>query len=259
MTNYYFAASILPDIQLGVPAEIDFHGLDVLIRANLTAEDSKKVAALRLFYDIQNIRSFWRDEPLSYRGNYDHNELDEALLTRSGLPDYIFDFMDRYESKKDRLYNFAWLLSAYFAEEIPKADGFLKGYLQFERDLRLVLIGLRAKALGRDILQELQFEDPDDDLVAQLIAQKDSPDYEPPERFSEVKSLFEENYEHPLDFYQILAEYRFQKVDEILGIDFFSVDRILAYMAKLIIVEKWLELDKKKGMEIVDTILKEVS
>jgi hypothetical protein len=44
-----------------------------------------------------------------------------------------------------------------------------------------------------------------------------------------------------------------------VGIDFFSINRLLGYMVQLIIVEKGLELDKKQGMEIVDTIVKDAS
>lgn len=260
MTNYYFLASILPELQIGVPPEMKFQELQNLIKVNVTQSgDRQKVAGFRLYYDIQNIRALWREEPPSHRGNYDENELEEQLLTRSGLPGYIFDYMEVHEGTADRLRHFSFLLSSYFNEQIALSDGFLKKYYIFERDLRLVLLGLRAKRLGRDLIQELQYEDPQDDLVAQLLAQKDAVDYEPPEDYAEVKALFDEHADNPLELYQALAEFRFQKIDEMLGLDLFSIDRIIAYMAQLILVEKWIELDKQKGMNIVDTIVKDAS
>jgi len=259
MTNYYFLATLLPDLQIGVPPEIDFNELAILLNANLSKSDLDKIYTIQRYYDIQNIRSFWREEQLSYRGNFDENELEEAFLTQSGLPDYVYEFEERYDSKKDRLHHFTSLISSYFNEEIPKATGFLREYLEFERGFRLVLTGLRSKFLKRNIMTELQYENPDDDLVAQLIAQKDATEYEPPEKFAEVKPLFEEYCEKPFQLHKMISEYRFEKITEMLGADFFTIDRVLAYMAKLIIVEKWLELDKKKGMEIVDTIVKEAS
>ena len=39
--------------------------------------------------------------------------------------------------------------------------------------------------------------------------------------------------------------------------DTFSVERLLAYLMQLILVEKWFELDIDKGKEIVDIIVKE--
>lgn len=257
--HYYFLASLLSDLQIGLPPEIDFAELSHLFTANLTSRDYEKVTVVRRYYDIQNIRSFLREEPLSSRSNYSDKELEEALLTKSGLPDYVFDFLERYDTKESRLYYFASLIASYFREESRRADGFLKEYLTFERELRLVTTALRAKKLGRDLLVELQFEDPGDDLVADIIAQKDAKEYEPPERFLELKALFEREEQHPFELHKAIAEFQFAKVDELLGIDFFTINRLLAYLVQLIAVEKWLELDKKKGMQIVDTIVKDAT
>lgn len=259
-TNYYFLASILPPLQIGQPPEISDLELQNLTQVNVThRSDWEKVWGFRLYYDIQNIRSLWREEPLNIHGNYDENELEEQLLVKSGFPGYVFDYLEAHETDGDRLRHFSFLLSSYFNEEIAKSSGFLKKYYSFERDLRLVLLGLRAKRLGWNLMNELQYEDPHDDLVAQMIAQKDSPDYEPPEEYADIKALFAEHAHDPLQLYQLIGEFRFQKINELLAIDLFSIDRIIAYIAQLIIVEKWVELDKKKGMEIVDTIVKEAS
>lgn len=260
MTNYYFLASILPELQIGLPPEITDLQLRHLIEVNVThRDDLQKVRGFRLYYDIQNIRALWRDEPLSDRGNYDENELEEQLLVKAGLPGYIFDYMEQHEPVQDRLRHFSSLLASYFNVEIAKSNGFLHRYYTFERDLRLVLVGLRAKRLGWNLMSELQYEDPQDDLVAQMLAQKDSPEYQPPDSFEEVKQIFDEHGENPLELYQLIGELRFQKINEMLGPDLFSIDRIIAYMAQLIICEKWMELDKQKGMEIVDTIVKDAS
>lgn len=122
-----------------------------------------------------------------------------------------------------------------------------------------MLMAFRAKKLGRDVAYELQFEDPYNDFVAQILAQKDSKAYEPPEKYSDLKALFEEHYDAPLQLHQALFEYQFQLLDNWVGFDQFSIDRILAYTVQLILVEKWLELDKKKGMEIVENFMKESS
>ncbi|MEM1282106.1 MAG: DUF2764 family protein [Chlamydiota bacterium] len=258
-SNYYFLGSLLPDLQIGIPPEIDFQQLSFLLDTNLTKADYERIRNARRYYDIQNIRSFWRGEPLSFRGNHDDVALEEALITQSALPSYVFDFIQKYDSTEDRLHHFASLLATYFKTEIEHSSGFLHDYLNFQRELRLTLTALRSKKLGRDIMVELQYEDLDDDLVRQIIAQKDAKEYEPPERFSELKPLFDEHGDSPLELHKALVEFQFHKVDELLGIDFFTINRILAYMVKLIFVEKWLELDKKKGMQLVDTIVKDAT
>lgn len=258
MNNYFIAAS-LPELQVGYPPELSFQQFEQLLRDNMTAKDYAQAQVIRRFYDIQNIRRFWKGKSLDVRGNLNENALEDALLTQMGLPEYVFRYLEKYDSEESRLHHFPALIETYFSEEQERAEGFLEWLLEFEREWRLVLLGFRAKMLGRDLTHELQYEDPDDEIVAQILAQKDAKSYEPPARYEGLKVLFEEHADDPLALHKALSEYRFGKLEEAYGVAVFSLDRILAYMAQLIIAERWLELDKKQGLEIVDQIVKEAS
>jgi hypothetical protein len=255
MTYYYFLASALPALQIGIPPEIEFQEFQDLLKDNLTPVDYQKVKVLRLYYDIQNIRAFWKNKELDPWGNLDENELEEALLAREGLPDYIQDFLDHHTTLSSQLHDFQALPVAYFSTESKKNSGFIREYLSFERELRLVLTAFRAKQLNRDLTVELQFEDPDDDFVALILAQKDAKSYIPPDEYQEIKLLVETYTNDPLALHQALCEYRFKKIQEMLGVDLFSIERILGYMIRLIMVEKWQALCKKKGLEVANKIL----
>lgn len=256
MTTYYFLASALPALQIGVPPEIGFEEFQHLLKDNLTAVDYQKVQVLRFYYDIQNIRAYWKGEALDPWGNLDENELEEALLARETLPAYVQEFLETHTTLSSQLHHFSALLASYFFVESKKATGFIQEYLSFERELRLVLTAFRAKQLNRDLVVELQFEDPDDEFAAQILAQKDAASYTPPDQYQEVKSLIETYANDPLALYQALCEYRFNKIQEMVGVDVFSIDRILGYMIRLIMVEKWQALNKKKGLEVANTILR---
>lgn len=255
--NYFFLGTRIPPIKIGEPLDITFAELDTLMKDNLTDSDYRKTLVIRTYYDILNIRSFWLHEELDPYGNFNVNELEEALINQVGLPDYVYAFLDKYEKLEERLYHFPELLNDYFRIESEHASPFLKFYLNFEREWRLVLVGFRAKKLKRDLLQELQFEDPQDTTVQQILAQKDSPSYEPPPEFSDLKAIFDEHQNSPLELHLALNQYRFAKIEQYVGFDLFSIDRILGYMVRLIIAEKWQQLDKQKGIEIVDRIMKD--
>ncbi len=109
------------------------------------------------------------------------------LIDGDKNPPFLTDFLQKYDTLQDRLKYFSALVVGYFRYEIPRAHGFLKRYLQMERELRLLFVGFRAKALGRDLFTELQFEDPSDDFVAQILAQKDSKEFEPPQSYADLK------------------------------------------------------------------------
>ncbi len=259
MANYYFVGTLLPELRIGEKPEISFRDFEQLVKDNLSVKDIARIRMIRNFYDIYNLRAYWRGEPFDYLGTLDYNEMEEALVTRSVLPSYIFQYLDKYESKEERLRHFSELRSRFFHEEVRRSSGILREYLITELEIRLVLVAFRAKLLGRDIFAELQYEDPENDFIAQIFAQKDSSQFEPPEKYEDLKVLFTQYVDDPLALQKALLEYRFNKIGEILGQDLFSSERIFGYMLQLIMVERWNKLDKQKGLEIVDSMLKEAS
>lgn len=251
--NYYFVVPSLPPLAMRERPEITFDELNVRLELNLDHADLEKTRILRRFVDIFNIRSLLMEETVDSRGNLNEKELDEALLIHAVLPDYVFEFLDQFEKVADRIRNFSGLLARFFNEEIPRHKGFLRDYLIFERESRLVLAALRSKQTGRDIVRELQFEDPTDPFVAQILAQKDSESCEPPAEYADLKELIASSYSDPWLEHQAFAEYRFKKIGEMAEGKLFSIDQILSYMAQLMIVESFFELDEQRGNMILDT------
>jgi hypothetical protein len=219
----------------------------------LDKKDLAKVRVLRLFVDLCNIRALFLEEEIDPHGNLSEKELDEALLFQMGLPEYVFQFLSQFEKVPDKVSHFPGLLALFFNEESHKHKGFLRAYLTFEREVRLVLVGLRSKLVGSDLMQELQFEDPTDPLVAQLLAQKDADRYDPPVEYQDLKELVSSCYQDPWAEYEAFAEYRFAKLEEMKGKGAFSVDQILCYVAQLMIVEGLFELNRQKGTRILET------
>ena len=115
-------------------------------------------------------------------------ELGESLMGHSGFPDYVFEFIDSNPHKADRIRNFPYLLAKFFQSADQIDDPFIRSYLHFERKLRLVMTAFRAKKLNRDLNAEFQYEDPEEEIIAQLLAYKDAKNFEPPEKFKEIKN-----------------------------------------------------------------------
>lgn len=258
MSNYYFLGTLLPELHIGEPPEIGFREYEQLLKENLSASDFAKTHILRNLYDIINLRFYWKGEPLDPLGNYVESDLEEAFATKSMLPSYVFEFMDKYEHKDKLVHHFPALLSTFFIKEIEQASGFFKAYLILERELRLISLAFRAKKLGRDVLIDLQYEDPEEPLIAQILAQKDAAIYEPPEKYEQLKYIFNKYQNQPLELQKALFEFRFDKIEEMLKLDFFSTDRILAYLVELILVEKWQQMDQQQGLKIIDNMLESI-
>ena len=264
MTEYYFLASLLPPLEIGHVPSLAFPELKMLMDANLTNTDWKRVRKFLSLIDLENLRAFWAKEPFDPRGNFNREQIEHALSDyrwpsgESFLP-YLTDYIEKYQTNEDYLLHFPLLVTNFFNYEIEHETDFVRDFFTFQSEMRQVLVGFRAKKLGRDVAIELQYEDPTDPIVAQILAQKDAKNYEPPFEYKELKPIFEEFSDAPLALYKAIYEYQFNHIIELWGSEFFTVDRILNYAARLILVERWLELDVQKGIQVVDTIEKEIS
>lgn len=253
MGQYYYLAASLPQLEFPGKPDVSFEALKGALDLNLSKNDQEKVEILRRFVDITNIRPLLLEEEIDPKGNLTEKELDEALLVQNILPDYVFEFLNRYDTLAEKLKHFWGLQSLFFAEETSKQKGFLHDYLVFEREWRLVVLALRSKMISRDVTKELQFEDFSDPIVAQILAQRDAPQYEPPLEYQDLKEQFLACGPDPWMQNKVLCEYRFKAIQDMVGSEQFSIDFILGYLAQLMIIEYCNELDESRGSVILDT------
>jgi len=253
MGNYYFLAASLPPLILGEKPELSFVELCDRLEINLSKTDFAKTVVIRRYFDLLNIQSLFIEEAIDSRGNLSEKELDEALLIHNILPNYVFDFLDRYDTLTERIDHFTALIAQFFLEEIPLQKGFLKDYLSFERAWRLILLALRAKESKRDLVKELQYDDLYDSLVMQILAYRDAEQYDPPQEYREIKEIFISCGADPWLRNKTMAAYRFRKIEELVDRPLFHIDWILSYMAKVIVVESLAELDKERGQNVLET------
>lgn len=251
MTKYYFIGTLLPDLHLEQPAPISFARLMLFLQDNLTAKDYRQVIVLRGYFDLENLRQFWKGGALDIRGALDKKELEEALLCEELLPPYVRNFLEKYEGVELRLLHFPELLSAYFRQESASTNYFLRSYLTFERQLRLFQTTFRAMHLNRSLQKELLYENFDEEFVRTLYEMnEDACQYLHPlsAELEEIHKILIEFSRFPLKLYQSLSRFRFNYIQQLVGDELYSLDRILGYTAQLIIVEQWSSLDRQTGM-----------
>lgn len=264
MSEYFFLASLLPPLEIGHVPSLGFAEFKTLINESLTRRDLEKVRDFLHLIDLENLRALWANEPFDPRGNYTRDQMSQALIDYAweegeAFPPYLTDFLEKFRGIEARLEHFPLLMTRFFEYEIEHTSGFVREYLAFQREFRLVMLGFRAQKLGKNVAQELQYEEGSDPLVAQILAQSDGTTYEPPFEYKELKPIFEAYSNSPLEMHKALYEYQFDHIIELWGTEPFTIDRILNYLARLILVERWLELNVQKGIQIVDRIEKEIA
>ncbi len=251
MAKYYFLLTFLPALSLEANPELELEDLKRLLAENISSREQAKIFDLLLLQDLLNIKSIWMNIPIEQTGNFSEKELQEALQVHGILPEYMYDFLDKYGSNEERVRFFSELLYNFFSQS---REGFLQEYFYFERELRLILAALRAKEAQIDIQKELQFESADEPLIALILSQKEMPSFEPPHEWEWVKEIYQENKQEPLQLHKALAEARFRWLDEKEKEEIFSIDAVLIYLAKLYLVESWHRLSEQLGKSIMEKI-----
>ena len=257
MAKYYFLGTLLPPLSFDKPFELSFAELEMFFQDQLTEKDQEKVLVLRSFFDLFNLRALWLEQEIDPRGTLTARGLEEAIVSQNGLSEYIYDFLERYQKKEERLRHFPLLLAQFFQKAESLEDSFLRCYLNFERELRLVMTAFRAQKLGRNLSIEFQYEDPEQEVVAQLLAQKEAKNFEPPEKYQGIKELFEVHQSDCLALERALDKYRFEEIEKMAEqAEPFSIERLLAFFLQFLLMEKQSRFDQTKGLQMIEKMIK---
>jgi hypothetical protein len=258
MSRYYFFDTLLPPLIIGRPVEMGWPEFSDLAQQNLMPGDLHRLRELRLWYDLQNLRPLWLEQPLQPYGNYSQEGLETALATDALCSPLVEDFMAAHKDVKERVRYLPQLLTSYLERLSGQHRGFLKWLGGFERHLRLLLVALRARGQGMDLLQAFYFQDPRDPFVAFLIAQRGSEFLVPPLGFEEVGKLWESFHEEPLQIAEGLLRFKVGAIEEAFRDKRFTIDHVLGYAQRLILIEQ-LELgDPTKAQLVVNSWLRQL-
>lgn len=264
-TNYYCLVASLRDYQL----DGDLKGFDARsiideIAGELVPADRKALGALLLYYDVCNLVNLRAGrEAFSALGNFSREELAEELTTPSKLPSelaeviLLFDEVAKGEVDADdvRLERVSVdspfereIFAAYYRYCAKSKCRFVRAWAEADRNLRNISVALTARRKGLSISERLVGGG---EIVAQLgrssavdFGLKGEVGYIDTliAALSEGDNLLEK--EHRIDLI------RWSMAEELSLFDYFNVNMLLGYVARLCLVHRWATLDGEKGKEL---------
>ena len=127
----------------------------------------------------------------------------------------------------------------FYAKAAASKNRFVREYFDFDGRLRNMKVNYLAKRLGKE-------SDP-------YLVNLDEADFEEEKQIQEI-------LENP-DFVlreQKMDELKWEKASDIARMDYFNMNAILAFLVKAKTVQRWAELDKAKGQEMFQRLVKEI-
>lgn len=165
----------------------------------------------------------------------------------AGIADAIMQEIRELSSEKDnRLidkllegYQDDKLNLEFYQEMLSSKDAFLKEYFRFDLNVRNAKVAYLNRELRRPAGTDVFLEAPGE--------------FEEAQRFESVL-----NTDDILARERGIDDLMWSKIDELTTFDYFDIDAVLGFIAKLHIVSRWLKLDDATGRQMFARLVDEV-
>ena len=266
--NYYYLIAGLPELSL------DDSKLGITVREfrelyypELADNDRALLDLIYLSYDNANLLLLLKDKDTAIveGGLYTSEELlgiieatraEEAPDRR--YPRYMYDFVAQMESEEgtaEGIFPEDRLVQLYYAHAMSQGNAFVERWFAFNLDLNNFLTAITARRYNLDVKPLIV----GDNEVAKALRTSNSRDFgltgvmdgfEEVMRISEIENLVER--ERKLDVL------KWEWMEENSFFDYFTVEKLFAFLVKIQIIERWITLDAEAGGEMLRGMIRQL-
>lgn len=265
--NYYCLIAGLPDVH---PEDMKVAQSIAVIKQDLLEELTHKDAALlRLLfssYDNENLLAYLRnkDAELNELGNLDKDDWEQliALMRDDEKPSdprllpYIHKYYmhtleeddnEKVISKED------FLASLYFEYAMKSENQFLRNWFEFNLNLNNLLAAIACRKFGYDIKSMVL----GDNEIARTLRNSNARDFSLTGVFHQLELVLRiAEEENLLERERKLDALRWDWLEENTFFNYFSIEKVLAYVLRVEMIERWKMLTFEKGSEIFRNLLR---
>ena len=266
--NYYYLIAGLPELSL------DDSKLGITVREfrelyypELSADDRALLDLIYLSYDNANLFLLLKDKEAAIveGGLYTSEELlgiIEAARAEEtpdrNYPRYMYDFvaqMESEESAAEGIFPEDRLAQLYYAHAMSQGNVFVERWFAFNLDLNNFLTAITARRYNLDVKPLIV----GDNEVAKALRTSNSRDFgltgvmdgfEEVLRISEIDNLVDR--ERKLD----ILKWEWMEANSFF--DYFTVEKLFAFLVKIQIIERWISLDAEAGGEMLRDMIRQL-
>jgi len=267
--NYYAFVTGLPDLIFDEQKKVHtVREFKSELQKLLSWRDLRVIRKLYLKYDNDNLLSYLKlgEEQMHFNdlANYSQEiifdmvacEKDEERKWKRKYPKYLHVFIHDYITHEETP-RFFWedhLSTLYYNYLLNKArNRFLKEWCELNLNIRNVLTALSARREG--IVYDYLIVGDND--VAKLLRTAQNPTHEIIELIDYYESIREiDELPDLMEKEQRIDTFLWEWIEDRTFFHYFDIEKIMGYLFKLQIIERWKMLDEKKGGEIFRSMVK---
>ncbi len=266
--NYYCLVAGLPDLLLG-DKKVLFNSLLLkeYLNEELVGKDFEMVQALYLPFDHNNLINLLYNQKTEFdpRGIYTSLELELLIdkkniegLDESDYPSYLIEFVKKVlldEESFSKVRAEVELFKFYRDYINSFQNSFLSSYQNFQVDVKNVFTALTGRKYGIEYEKELIGQGE----VVEALVKSRSRDFGLSNELEYIEMLiqiFEE--ENILERELKIDRLKWNHLDEETFFNYFTIEKVMSFVYKLFIVERWLSLDEEEGRQLFQQMINEL-
>ena len=264
-SKYYYLVAGLPELSLE-DSKLSYTVADFKteIYDRLSASDQKLIDLFYLKFDNANVLKLLKDKEaeIDKRGNYSAEELSEyiSILREGGeispkeFPVYLSTFITDYLNTpaESTVLHEDHLAALYYEYAMNCGNKFVSAWFEFNLNINNILVAFTSRKFKWDIASNVV----GDTEVCEALRTSSARDFglsgevdvfESLVKISEITELVER--EKKLD------ALRWNWMEDAIFFDYFTIERIFAFLLKLEMIERWISLDKERGNQLFRSII----
>lgn len=272
MSKYYYLIAGLPDLNLD-DTKLSYTVADFKteLYTQLSDPDKKLIDLFYLKFDNANVLKLLKDKDaeIDDRGTYSAEQLTEYIdtikegteINSSVFPSYLSAFIQSYfeSSEEDESLLEDSLAGLYFKYAMNSGSRFVTSWFRFNLIMNNILVALSARKYKLDVSQRIVGDGDISDALRSSGARDfglsgEVEFFDQLTKIGEISDLVER--ERKID------ALCWNWVEDETFFDYFTIERIFAYLVKLEIIERWINLDKEEGSrkfrEIIESLKNDV-
>lgn len=258
MSKYYCLIAGLPELTLE-DSKLNYtvESFKTDLYSELSAADKHLVDLFYLKFDNANVLKLLKDKDASIdiRGVFSVEQLSESIsfIKESGtpeksyLPSYLSSFISFYfidTNSHEQILQEDALAGAYYAYAMQCSNKFVSSWFAFNLNVNNILLALTARKYKQDVALNIV----GDTEICELLRSSGARDFGLSNEFeyfeqlsviSEITELVER--EKKVDLL------KWEWIENAVFFNYFSIERVFAFLLNLEMLERWISMDKEKG------------
>jgi len=265
-SDYYYLVSSLPELRLDDYKEpYRVNEFIEELHVNLAPEHFRHVQDVLYMNDNPNIIDIisgsgntWIDS----RGNWTFDQI-KSFFAEPDLLDaqehaYILGFINSIDGLKNednkvsRSQAEELLLFKFYAKMMQHKNGFIREYFNFDFQLRNILLAINKRKFNID---KVRFLESNENEIVRKLKTSTASDFNLAQEIDYVQVLIAAFEKDDIVYREkFIDQLRWDKIEQINTFSYFKLDTLLGFLIKLMMVERWIDLEENQGNEAFNKI-----